>query len=493
MWVPIPSSIQAFAQEGYDEESGYDQTDSGENQTSAGDSNDDAEYGYEEDQYSGNESSTEAGEDYIDATPFDDSVVITEEDIVTLNVLANDRTLFGWDKPVELYEVSQASFGSLVVNFDNTVTYTPFQVQLPPGYEKVEKLLYSATTDNGYSYYNGTINIWIQQTNDVPVAASAEYTVDENDQIDFDLYAFDEDNDYLTFILVSNATLGDTMLDPETGYMIYIPFEDFAGEDAFAYQVSDGMSTSTVETITITIEDSGVNEPNGQELDSGGSIDDQGSGNSTGENEEPFADAGDDLTVLAGNPVTLNGSDSFDPDQDTITYSWSQESGPDVSLDDPESATPAFTPPVTISTTTTMQFALVVSDGELDSDPSFATVTVIPVPVVLIDIIPNQHPNEIDLDEPDASIPVAIFGNDSLDVSFVDEDELRFGPDLAEPQALELGDINSDGFSDLISYYRIGDLGLQSGDTSACLSGSVQMPTGDEILFTKCKGIETIN
>jgi hypothetical protein len=41
----------------------------------------------------------------------------------------------------------------------------------------------------------------------------------------------------------------------------------------------------------------------------------------------------------------LDGSESFDPDGDPITYSWQQVSGPAVELDDHTSATPSFTMP----------------------------------------------------------------------------------------------------------------------------------------------------
>ena len=41
------------------------------------------------------------------------------------------------------------------------------------------------------------------------------------------------------------------------------------------------------------------------------------------ENNQPTVMAGDDQAVSAGNPVTLNGSSSNDPDGDPLGYSWS--------------------------------------------------------------------------------------------------------------------------------------------------------------------------
>jgi YVTN family beta-propeller protein len=52
-------------------------------------------------------------------------------------------------------------------------------------------------------------------------------------------------------------------------------------------------------------------------------------------NHPPVADAGSDQTVQEGSPVTLDGSNSYDPDSDTITYSWAQTAGPSITLSDP--------------------------------------------------------------------------------------------------------------------------------------------------------------
>jgi K319L-like, PKD domain len=61
----------------------------------------------------------------------------------------------------------------------------------------------------------------------------------------------------------------------------------------------------------------------------------------------PTANAGPDQTVSPGALVTLDATGSTDPDlpNDTLTYSWSQLSGPVVTLSDPSSPTPTFTVP----------------------------------------------------------------------------------------------------------------------------------------------------
>jgi hypothetical protein len=63
------------------------------------------------------------------------------------------------------------------------------------------------------------------------------------------------------------------------------------------------------------------------------------------ENSPPVANAGVDQTVHAGATVTLDGTGSYDPDSDEITYSWSLDAKPAESqavLDDPAVPNPTF-------------------------------------------------------------------------------------------------------------------------------------------------------
>jgi hypothetical protein len=103
-------------------------------------------------------------------------------------------------------------------------------------------------------------------------------------------------------------------------------------------------------------------------------------------NTKPVADAGSDKNVITGQPVTLDGSNSFDPDQDLITFLWSFMEVPagsginDLSLSDPASPQPMFTPDIN----GTYRLKLIVNDGALDSDPD---------EVEIISSMPNVAPN----------------------------------------------------------------------------------------------------
>jgi len=90
-------------------------------------------------------------------------------------------------------------------------------------------------------------------------------------------------------------------------------------------------------------------------------------------NRAPIADAGPARTVSGGSTVALDGTGSFDPDGDAITFAWSQTAGPGVTLSDPSAAMPTFTAPPAPAT---LAFQLVVDDGTLSSAPDTVTVTV---------------------------------------------------------------------------------------------------------------------
>src|SRR5262249_4036570 len=55
------------------------------------------------------------------------------------------------------------------------------------------------------------------------------------------------------------------------------------------------------------------------------------------------ADAGPNQTVTGNVTVTLDGSRSYDPDGDPLTYQWTQESGPPVTISTPTAAIARFT------------------------------------------------------------------------------------------------------------------------------------------------------
>jgi len=94
------------------------------------------------------------------------------------------------------------------------------------------------------------------------------------------------------------------------------------------------------------------------------------SGNESGNSNEvyyqhnlaPTADAGPNQTVNEGVTVTLNGSNSSDPDGSIASYQWTQTAGIPVTLSDATSATSTFTAPDVGAGGETLTFQLTVTD-----------------------------------------------------------------------------------------------------------------------------------
>ena len=59
-------------------------------------------------------------------------------------------------------------------------------------------------------------------------------------------------------------------------------------------------------------------------------------------NDPPIADAGPDQSNVPAGTVSLDGSASYDPDSDPITFQWIQEGGPQITLTSPTTSRPTF-------------------------------------------------------------------------------------------------------------------------------------------------------
>ncbi len=92
----------------------------------------------------------------------------------------------------------------------------------------------------------------------------------------------------------------------------------------------------------------------------------------------PVADAG--LPVYTtGDPVSLDGSSSYDPDNSgTLEYQWQQISGPPVDIVDSNTAAPTISGFVQTDSLQICEFQLVVHDGQYESLPDTANVIIIP-------------------------------------------------------------------------------------------------------------------
>lgn len=94
-------------------------------------------------------------------------------------------------------------------------------------------------------------------------------------------------------------------------------------------------------------------------------------------NSPPTASAGPNQTVGEGLPVTLDASNSSDPDDDITSYFWEQIDGPAVTLSDVSAEKPTFTSPVVPVGGASLTFKVTVTDatGLTDSATTIVNVT----------------------------------------------------------------------------------------------------------------------
>ncbi|WP_187027621.1 lamin tail domain-containing protein [Persicimonas caeni] len=140
---------------------------------------------------------------------------------------------------------------------------------------------------------------------------------------------------------------------------------DVVGQYLLELTVDDGQAEST-ETFTITVDDSPIDTTADAGQDVGQDTSDEVD---AGPNHAPVADAGADITADVGTQLTLDGSNSSDPDGDALTYRWTmiaEPTGNTSALLGSDSATPRFTPSVEGD----YAFELTVDDGELTSSDS---------------------------------------------------------------------------------------------------------------------------
>ncbi len=105
-------------------------------------------------------------------------------------------------------------------------------------------------------------------------------------------------------------------------------------------------------------------------------------------NYQPTAKITGTLIYTAGETVTLDGSNSSDPEGDALNYNWLRAEGPDITPLAASTATLSFVAPM-VSQVTQFTYELTVSDGLLSSSAS-ANIQVTPL---VPNMPPNQQPN----------------------------------------------------------------------------------------------------
>jgi hypothetical protein len=175
-----------------------------------------------------------------------DSDITTINTPVTTDVLANDSDVE--NDPLTVSIVSPSANGTLAVNADNTVTYTP-----NTGFTGTDS--YTYVCNDGIDDSNvATVTITVVAQNSAPVAVADTAVTNEDTAVIVDVLANDSDVDgnVLTVSSVTQGANGSVFINMDET-VTYTPDPDFNGSDSFTYMANDGILDSNPATVTITV------------------------------------------------------------------------------------------------------------------------------------------------------------------------------------------------------------------------------------------------
>jgi gliding motility-associated-like protein len=209
---------------------------------------------------------------YIVVTPVNDPPIAnddfatTDEDVpVIIPVLNNDSDPDGAINPTTVFVITNPSNGTVVVNPDGTVTYTP-----NANFNGNDSFVYRVC-DNGVPSPvlcdTATVFINLNPVNDPPIANTDVETTPEDTPITVPVLNNDTDPDGL--IVVNTLTVTDPpsngtyTVNTNTGEITYIPNLNFYGTDTLIYQVCDnGVPSPTLcDTAFLIVTVTPVNDP----------------------------------------------------------------------------------------------------------------------------------------------------------------------------------------------------------------------------------------
>lgn len=225
-----------------------------------------------------------------------DQFTLNEDEVLSGFLLANDSHPDARSFSLDNQAVRLPENGAVQLNTDGSFVYRP-----AANFVGSDSFIYQITDTQGLTA-QALVSLTVLPINDLPVALDDSYSLNKNTSLsiaspgllanDLDL---DGDSLVVGSIAVTNPTHGSLQLDPN-GAFSYTPIENYAGEDFFVYQLTDGQGGVAQAKVTLRIE-----MTNAAPVAHNDSY-------QVGEDEE--------LTVTANAGLLANDSD---PDGDTIS------------------------------------------------------------------------------------------------------------------------------------------------------------------------------
>ncbi|HGF5051598.1 TPA: tandem-95 repeat protein, partial [Vibrio parahaemolyticus] len=174
-----------------------------------------------------------------------DKTTVVEDTPTIIKVLGND-TFEGDDKVVSLDAENGPKNGTVIVNNDGTVTYTP-----DDNYVGEDTFTYIVTS--GGVSESTTVNVDVTPVNDAPVAKDDIATTQEDTAVTIDVMPNDTDVDGDTLSIQSASVPSDQgTVEIVDGKLVFTPAENFNGDTEITYTVTDGQLTDEAK-VTVTV------------------------------------------------------------------------------------------------------------------------------------------------------------------------------------------------------------------------------------------------
>ncbi len=174
-----------------------------------------------------------------------DSADVVEDTPTIINVLGND-TFEGKDKVVSLDAENGPKNGTVIVNNDGTVTYTPDD-------NYVGKDTFTYVVTSGGVSESTTVTVNVTPVNDAPVAKDDIATTQENTAVTIDVLTNDTDVDGDKLSIESASVPKEQgTVEVVDGKLVFTPAENFNGDAEITYTVTDGELTDEAK-VTVTV------------------------------------------------------------------------------------------------------------------------------------------------------------------------------------------------------------------------------------------------
>ncbi|EGQ7948421.1 tandem-95 repeat protein [Vibrio parahaemolyticus] len=174
-----------------------------------------------------------------------DSTNVVEDTPTIINVLGND-TFEGKDKVVSLDAENGPKNGTVIVNNDGTVTYTPDD-------NYVGKDTFTYVVTSGGVSESTTVTVNVTPVNDAPVAKDDIATTQEDTAVTIDVLPNDTDIDGDTLRIDSASVPSDQgTVEIVDGKLVFTPAENFNGDAEITYTVTDGELTDEAK-VSVTV------------------------------------------------------------------------------------------------------------------------------------------------------------------------------------------------------------------------------------------------